>query len=115
MGKGARRMLMAGAALMALLPASASGATTIGSSLPPVPGAPLGFTGASSTVTVFNPVLPAGGTAPGGLTAPSYGVITRFRLETVHTMPGIFLTNPVRLRTIDDQGSTHYQMVSTEP
>ena len=115
MGKGARRILIAGAALTALLPASASAVTTIGSSFPPAPaGATLGFNGASSSVTTFNSVLPAAATAPGGLTAPSYGVITRFRIETVHTQPGIFATNPVQLRTINDQGSNHFQMAGHE-
>jgi hypothetical protein len=98
-----------------LLPAQASASVTIGSTLPPVPGANTGWNGASSTETVFNQTLAAASTAPGGLTAPNYGVITRFRIETtLANGVTLFVTDPVRLRTMLDQGAAHFLMVSTE-
>jgi hypothetical protein len=88
------KMLGLFAATLALaVPASASGAVTIGSNLA---GAANGSVGCSlnELCTVSQGDLLVSATAPGGLVAPSNGVVVRWRVKVGQT------TNPVALRVI---------------
>jgi hypothetical protein len=68
-------------ALCAVLPASASGAVTVGNDLesPPL----LGFCAVACTISLAD--LPASDRAPGGVTIPENGVIVRWRARAIAT------------------------------
>jgi hypothetical protein len=81
------------AATLALaVPASASGAVTIGSNLEGAAGNATGC--GANPCTVAQQALPASATASGGLVAPSNGVVVRWRIK----VGGV--TTPVALRVI---------------
>ena len=79
------------AATLALaVPASASGAVTIGSNLAGPANYTIGCAG--SGCTAAQQALPASATAPGGLVAPRDGVVVRWRIKVGSQ------TTPVALR-----------------
>ena len=89
-------------------------AVTIGSDLSRTPNV-LGHSGGDTTDTIWNTALPASLDAPGGLAAPSKGVIVRFRLNNSQdTIAPIQPTDPVQLRTLRNAGSGQYTGVATE-
>src|SRR5215211_9194751 len=80
-------VLAAGAA-MAVAPGSANAEVTIGSNLA---AAPTGSLLIAAGVTVSQHALPAGSTAPGGLVAPSDGVVVRWRIEVAEDVTPVAL------------------------
>ena len=83
-----------GATLALAVPASASGAVTIGNNLTSDVDARVGCAGSACTVTAA--ALPASATAAGGLVSPIDGVVVRWRIK-VGLAPDI---TPVALRII---------------
>jgi hypothetical protein len=101
------RALAIGAAGAFLLPASSFGAVTIGSNLTAGGTATNACaTGIACTFTQVAP-LPAGSAAPGGLTAPSDGVVTRWRIKSGSAGA------PVSLRVLRPTGGGAFTAIGT--
>ena len=71
--------LRVAAVLCVALPASASGAVTIGSDLEGIPNS--GHFGCAGGCTLAHDALPQSSLASGGLLAPSDGVVVRWRIK----------------------------------
>jgi hypothetical protein len=95
------RLLLPLAAAAALaLPASASGAVAIGSNLADSASGTNGPNGCDTVCTGTNLVLPATSRAAGGLTAPSDGVVVRWRAKSGSS------GNPIALRVLHPAGGS---------
>ena len=94
-------------ALGVALPAPASGVMTIGSNLAGDPG--ISFGCPPNTCTFAHQALPSASTAPGGVLAPSDGVVVRWRIKVGD------LTGPAALRVTRPGNSDARAGVATGP